>query len=140
MSELLLILRVMMVIMLYAFLGWALLTLWRDLKHQREILSAQKTPSIELEIQIGDTLQKQKYHGPEITIGRNPSCECSLDSGTVSANHSRISFYKNQWWVEDLESTNGTFLNSEQVSAPTVIAHNDQLRCGEVLLTILSES
>ena len=139
MSEILLVLRVIMVFILYAFLGWAFLTLWRDLKHQREILSVQKAPMIELEIQIGDTLQKLKYHGPEITIGRDPSCECPLDSGTVSANHARISFYKNQWWVEDLESTNGTFLNNERVSAPPGIAHKDQLRCGEVLLTILSE-
>jgi hypothetical protein len=139
MSEIFLILRVLMALVLYAFLGWVLLTLWRDLKQQREILAAQKSPSIKLEIRIGDTLLKQDFQDVEITLGRDLSCDCPLDSETVSAHHARLSYSQNQWWVEDLESTNGTFLNGESVLVPTVITNNDQLRCGEVFLTILNE-
>jgi pSer/pThr/pTyr-binding forkhead associated (FHA) protein len=139
MSELLLVLRTLMAVFLYAFLGWALLTLWWDLKQQREILAAKKVPSIKLETKIGDKLQTQKFMTSEITIGRDPACECHFDSETVSANHARLSYIQNQWWVDDLESTNGTFLNGEKVSVQTVIAQNDEIRCGEVLLTIITE-
>ena len=44
-----------------------------------------------------------RYRNSEITIGRDPACECSLNSGKVSANHARLSFSQNQWWIEDLE-------------------------------------
>jgi len=132
-----LLLRIALTLTLYIFLGWALLTLWRDLKHQREVLATQQVPSIGLHIQIGETSRTQRFTGPEIAIGRDPVCECSLNSETVSAHHAHLSFHNTQWWVEDMNSTNGTFLNSEPVSAPTVISQNDKLRCGDVLLTVL---
>ncbi|MEW6406714.1 MAG: FHA domain-containing protein, partial [Chloroflexota bacterium] len=53
-----------------------------------------------------------------------------------STHHARLSFSRGQWWVEDLESTNGTLLNQELVTAPTVVTPGDQLRCGEATLTI----
>ena len=37
-----------------------------------------------------------------------------------------------QWWLEDLKSTNGTFLNEEKLDTPTVIVTGDEIRCGQV--------
>jgi pSer/pThr/pTyr-binding forkhead associated (FHA) protein len=134
-----LILRIIMAATLYIFLGWSLLIIWKDLKHQRDVIISQKTPSLSIHIKENDSDLTHKYQGHEIMIGRDPICDCSLSSEQVSANHARLSYHHNQWWVEDLNSKNGSFLNDELVLAPTVVVNGDELLCGDVLLTILLE-
>jgi pSer/pThr/pTyr-binding forkhead associated (FHA) protein len=48
-------------------------------------------------------------------------------------------FKQNQWWVEDLGSTNGTFLNLEPLSAPVILVDGDQIKIGthDILLSIM---
>ncbi len=136
----LLIVRTALAVSLYIFLGWVLVTLWRDLRRQqKESLVSQKPPEIQLAIQFGENTHYQKYQGSEITLGRDPTCECILSSESVSARHARFSFHHNQWWIEDLKSTNGTFLNGEPVIISAVITVGDQIRCGDVIVTIQEE-
>jgi pSer/pThr/pTyr-binding forkhead associated (FHA) protein len=130
----LLILRFLLVVSLYAFLGWALFTIWRDLQHQSELLAALQPPPVTL--QVVDNVTSFHFTIPEVIIGRDPACDCLLEDQTVSIKHTRLSYHQNQWWVEDLNSTNGTFLNQEPITSPVVITNGDQLRCGQVLLTI----
>jgi pSer/pThr/pTyr-binding forkhead associated (FHA) protein len=134
-----LILRIILAASLYAFLGWSLLVIWRDLKHQRDVIVARQIPTLTMHIQENGLDRTKKFRGPEIMIGRDPICDCSLLSEKVSANHARLSFHHNQWWIEDLNSRNGSFLNGESILTATVVVHGDELRCGDVLLTILLE-
>jgi len=131
-----LILRIFLAITLYVFLGWSLLIIWRDLKYHREVIAFQRIPSIGIRINEDHITQTQKYTGTEILIGRDPACECSLNSEKVSANHARLSYQQNQWWIEDMDSTNGSFLNGELILSPTVVVNGDELGCGDFLLTI----
>ena len=55
-----------------------------------------------------------------------------MDDQTVSSQHARLAYRKQQWWLEDLASTNGTFLNGEAVTTPVVITHGDELRLGHL--------
>jgi pSer/pThr/pTyr-binding forkhead associated (FHA) protein len=135
-----LILRILLTTALYVFLGWSLFIIWRDLKYQREAVDNQLVPSIGLRINEDLNTQEQKYFGTVILIGRDPACQCSLNSEKVSANHARLSFQQNQWWIEDMESTNGSFLNGEPILSPTVVVHGDELVCGDFLLTIVLDS
>ena len=77
----------------------------------------------------GETITQQ-FTTPEIIIGRDPSCELIVSDEMVSARHARLSYHNNQWWVEDLQSTNGTFLNDERVYTATVLIEGDELHCG----------
>ena len=132
-GQTLLLVRILLAAALYAFLGMALLILWRDLKRQAENVIAAQSPPITL-LREGQT--SFHFTKPEITIGRDPACDATLEDKTVSNEHARFSFHHNQWWLEDLQSTNGTFLNEERVSAPTVITTSDLVRCGQVVLSI----
>lgn len=132
----LLAIRVALVIALYSFLSWALLTLWREMKRQAELLASRQSPPITLLYRNGDESRPYRFTIPEISIGRDPTCDCQLDDKTVSANHARLSHHHGQWWIEDLGSTNGTFLNHEPVSTPLVITSGDELRFGQVVVTI----
>ena len=56
-----------------------------------------------------------------ITIGRAPESTLPLDDDYVSGRHARIYPDAGTWVVEDLGSTNGTFLDKARMTAPTVI-------------------
>ncbi len=129
-----LIVRILLALALFAFLGYVLWTLWRDMRQQDEILASRRLPPIRLSLADGSLRQ---FSTPEVVIGRDPSCEIPLDDPTVSNNHARLSYHHGQWWLEDLHSTNGTFLNGEAVSAPLVVTGGDVVRCGQVELKLV---
>ena len=133
----LLVLRIGMTLSLYAFMGWAFLFLWRNFKTESELLATRKTPPLTLTFKTPNDKSKTKhFKEPEITLGRDPHCEVYLDNETVSAHHARLSYHHGQWWLEDLDSTNGTTLNGEDVETPTIIIGNDEIHCGKVPLKV----
>lgn len=130
-------LRLLMVLALFAFLGWSFLTLWRDLKHQAENAAKQHVPALQAAfIGANGAGETKDFSSPKVTIGRHPSCEWLLEDETISARHARLTFRREQWWLEDLGSRNGTFLNGEALTAPVVLADQDEVRCGQVSFTI----
>ena len=132
-----LVLRFLLALGLYAFLAWAFLNLWRDLRQQSALLAIRQVPPISLTITSVDQPPQVRYFNqPEITIGRDPACECPLDEETVSARHARLSYHHGQWWLEDLDSTNGTLLNQERLSTPTVVISGDEIGCGNTHLNV----
>ena len=135
----LLLLRVTLALALYAFLGWALFTIWRDLRQQKTSIQNQQLPEIHLQIINGDDSQSQVFRGTEIVLGRSPTCECTLQSDTVSARHAQFAFHHNQWWLEDLKSTNGTFINGEILITAVVVIPGDHIQCGEIEIIILED-
>jgi len=132
-----LVLRVGLAILLYVFFWRLLQTLWQDLKQQGTLLSSQKKPGIHVDA-IMENGKDFKYHfwQSEIVIGRGSHCDISLADEALSASHVRISYHHGQWWLEDLGSTNGTFLNKDQIAVPTVIITGDQFKCGNTLFSV----
>ncbi len=136
-GPILLVLRIGMTLSLYFFMGWAFLFLWRNFKTESELLATRKTPPLTLTFKTPNDKSKTKhFREPEITLGRDPHCEVYLDNETVSAHHARLSYHHGQWWLEDLDSTNGTTLNGEDVETPTIIIGNDEIHCGKVPLKV----
>ena len=135
----LLLIRTILALMLYAFLGWAFITIWRDLRKQKTAIQNQQLPEIRLLIQNGEEVVDQLFRGTEITLGRDPTCECTLISETVSARHARFTFHHGQWWLEDLQSTNGTIINDQPLTTAIVVIPGDQIHCGDIQINILEE-
>ena len=130
-------LRVLLALSLYAFLGWTLFTIWNELRSQGTLLAARKIPGINLNIQIDDQTPTQRYFTQsEILVGRDSHCDLPLPDDTVSVRHARLSHHHGQWWLEDLGSTNGTRLNNDNVSIPTVVINGDRVECGKVSIMI----
>ncbi|MFZ4576998.1 MAG: FHA domain-containing protein [Myxococcota bacterium] len=67
-----------------------------------------------------------------ITIGRNPGSSVYSKESTVSRNHGRIGWDEEGYYIKDLGSSNGTFINGERTRR-AVIREGDVVRCGEVL-------
>ncbi len=138
MSALLLLgLRVLAAITLYVFIGWALFLLWRTLQQETAFLSSRKVTPLNLTIQTaGESSQALHFTQGDIVIGRGPECECFLDDATISAQHARLVYHHNQWWLEDLQSTNGTKLNTDLVKTATVVVNGDTIQCGQTVIIV----
>jgi len=134
---LVLILRFALAIALYTFLGWVLSILWQEVKQQGELLASQKKPVIKVlaKLESGKEVQ-QRYSQTEVTIGRDPNCDFPILDEAISAHHARVSFHHSQWWLEDLNSTNGTFIGKSKVSVPVVLIASDEFKCGNTLFTV----
>ena len=136
-GPIILILRLLLAASLYVFLGWAFVSLWRDIQQQGKLLASRIVPPISLTIARGEPApQVRHFVQPEVTIGRDPACECPVDDEAISARHARLSFHHNQWWLEDLDSTNGTQLNQEKLTMPTVVISDDEFKCGDTRFII----
>jgi pSer/pThr/pTyr-binding forkhead associated (FHA) protein len=135
-----LVLRIALALALYLFLGWTLFNLWRDLKQQGEILASQRKPGINIVAVLEDNREiRNRFFQTEITIGRDPNCDFPIMDEAVSAHHARVSFHHSQWWLEDLNSTNGTFIGKNKVALPTVLIPGDQFKCGNTGFTVQME-
>jgi hypothetical protein len=129
---LLLVLRILLAAILYGFLGYAIYILVRDLHMQSKLLAARQPPPITVINQSEEVAQSHLYTKPVVILGREPGCDFVLDDQTVSSHHARLAYRKQQWWLEDLASTNGTFLNGEVVLTPVVLTHGDEVRLGNL--------
>jgi pSer/pThr/pTyr-binding forkhead associated (FHA) protein len=136
-GELIFFLRIILIAFLYLFLGLVFLTIWKDLRTNSLLLSTRVVPSITLiEGEPGEE-QNSVFQTAEVIIGRDPAAHFSIPHDNVSRQHARLSYHHNQWWVEDLNSTNGTYLNDERIYTPTVVVTGDEVRVGPVTLKIL---
>ena len=139
-ATIVLLLRLILAIALYAFLGWALWTLLQELKQQGDKLATQKKPSLTLYFKIGEGKESiQHFSQSEIMIGRDTNCDLSMMDEALSAHHARLTYHHGQWWLEDLNSTNGTFLNREKLTTPAVVITGDHFKCGNTLFDLRVE-
>lgn len=132
-----LILRLALAVALYAFLGWALWTLLQELKQQGNKLAEQKIPEILLSIKTDQGNETvRRFSQTELLIGRDPNCDVALMDEALSAHHARLAYHHGQWWLEDLNSTNGTFLNREKLTTSAVVIAGDEFKCGNTIFGI----
>lgn len=72
-----------------------------------------------------------------ILIGRGSDAQIRLDDDYVSTRHARIAVSGgDQWFVEDLGSTNGTYVGSVRITQPTTITLGTQVRIGKTVLEL----
>ena len=130
-------LRILAAIALYAFLGSVLFLFWRSLRHEALTLASRQVIPLDLLVcSPGEEDRVLHFDQNNVAIGRDPDCDCILVNSTVSARHARLSFHHTKWWVDDLLSTNGTKLNDEPLQMPTVVVNGDTIKCGQISLTV----
>jgi pSer/pThr/pTyr-binding forkhead associated (FHA) protein len=71
-----------------------------------------------------------------ILIGRGADAAIRLDDDYVSTRHARIAASGDQWFVEDLGSTNGTYVGTVRITQPTTLSLGTQVRIGKTVLEL----
>ncbi len=73
----------------------------------------------------------------ELTVGRSPGCGVPMpDDVYTSTVHARLFRHNDQLWVEDLGSTNGTFVNSERITQAVRLGKGDLLQVGSTVFEV----
>ena len=72
----------------------------------------------------------------QVTLGRAPDSTLVIDDDYASSRHARIYPSEGSWVVEDLGSTNGTWIDRTRITAPTVLPVGAPLRVGRTTLQI----
>ena len=71
-----------------------------------------------------------------LLIGRGTDAAIKLDDDYVSTRHARVAASGDEWFVEDLGSTNGTYVGTARITQPTTITLGTQVRIGKTILEL----
>ncbi len=163
MSELVLtLLRLGFLLLLWALVVITVVVLRRDLRAPRDarplVAAPVKTPKPAKAAKAprGEKAPKTRSGGPrslvvvegpltgtviplgaaDVTIGRAPSSTLVLDDDYASNAHARLSLVNGSWVVEDLGSTNGTWIDRQRITTPTPLSVGHQLKVGRTVLEL----
>ena len=73
----------------------------------------------------------------QIVIGRSPSSTLVLEDEYASSQHARLTPADGRWWIEDLGSRNGTFVDDERLTSPRELNVGDIVRIGQTTLELV---
>jgi FHA domain len=83
-------------------------------------------------VQIGNVFELK----PVTPIGRRNDNVIILNDDYVSTEHALLAFRDGFWWLSDVASTNGTFVNNRQVTRPTALQWGDLVGIGRVKMRL----
>ena len=95
---------------------------------------AKKAPKKAAVVEGGNLKGKSFDLGNELVVGRAEKCHVVLDDTYVSQMHARIFAKDDSYMLEDLGSTNGTYLNRQKVTSPTELQRGDRVKIGRTVL------
>jgi len=143
------ILKFLFLALLYLFIARAIRVMYIDLVGPRVPRAStpappRATPARKKRAQPRELLVTEADGAPRtfpmtaepLQIGRADSCEVILQDTYASQMHARVYPKDGEWFVEDLGSTNGTYLNRVKVSQPSPIGAGDEIRIGKTTLEV----
>jgi pSer/pThr/pTyr-binding forkhead associated (FHA) protein len=71
-----------------------------------------------------------------LTLGRGTQCSIVLNDSFLSGTHARIVHLDGQWTLEDLGSTNGTFVNGAAIGGSVLLGIGDQIQLGGIVIEV----
>lgn len=103
-------------------------------------LMASDGPSVNLLVRQGPQIGLQfSITTNRVVLGREETCDIVIQDAEVSRRHCQISWEGNAYVIQDLGSTNGTFVNGSQIGVPRVLTNGDTLGLGQTTLIFESQ-
>jgi pSer/pThr/pTyr-binding forkhead associated (FHA) protein len=93
-------------------------------------------PAHVLVVEGGNAGERADVDQAPVLIGRGTDAAIRLDDDYVSTRHARIAASGDQWFVEDLGSTNGTYVGTVRITQPTTLTFGTQVRIGKTILEL----
>ncbi len=81
--------------------------------------------------------QAYQLDADELTVGRASGCQVTLPDDYASSLHARVFRRDGALFLEDLGSTNGTFLNDQKVAGPVAVQQGDRVKIGGTVLEVV---
>lgn len=137
-AGILLVLRLLLAFFLLLFIGYFFVSTWKQLKTKVDLMSSSKVAQLNLYYPDNQSTPAFTITESEALLGRDPICKIHIADETVSVHHARLYFVDQNWWIEDLNSTNGTFLNGDRIEQACVLTDDDKLQVGSVKFSVKS--
>jgi len=150
-EQLLNVFKVCLLIVLYLFFLRVLRAVWAELKEPKPAIAVSPAPTgpppvpaaqpkptrSHLVVVAPDEQRGRSYELlDELTVGRAAGCHIALDDRFVSQLHARMFRRDDQCFIEDLGSTNGTFLNQTRLTKTMRLRRGDRLQIGQTVLEV----
>lgn len=135
-----LLLRIVFIFLLYFFVYQVIRVISRELRATASSNAAPVvTPAVRGALMVADPGESTNLRRgdvfdlePVTVIGRHPRATIVVDSTFLSSEHAQLSWEQDRWWVSDLRSTNGTYVNGTQIRVPTGVRAGDFIEVGGV--------
>ena len=129
------------IVVLYFIIYYALKIMYKDVKGAgRRKPSAKKDYGIEV-LSVGENSNLEEGSilllNGIITIGRKDGNTIKLTDQYASGNHAKIVVKNNEILIDDLNSTNGVFINDEKVNGSAKLRSNDKIRIGSATFKVI---
>lgn len=134
---------IVFIVILYVIIYYALKIMYKDVKNggkKRRPTVAKGSYGLEI---INSGNSKDLKDGSiipirsDLTIGRKEDNSITLSDQHVSGNHAKIILRNNSLFIEDLNSTNGTYLNGNKVHGKVKVSNKDEIKIGTAVFKIL---
>ncbi len=151
-DQLLNLLKLFLLLLLYLFFLRVLRAVWAEVNPPKAVAAPIKSTRREkqtrrvanrkggapvLRILLPPEMKGRTYPlTEEITIGRAAGCQVTIDDTYASQLHARVFQRDGTVYVEDLGSTNGTYLNRRKVAGPMQLQRGDKLQIGNTVLEL----
>jgi len=141
--QLIRLLTICLLLLIYLFFFRVLRAVWVGVRPSREMAPrrAKQTkaaaPPGALVVRTPETQRGRRYaFAEELTMGRAAGCDVTVDDSYASQIHARVFRRDDNFLLEDLGSTNGTYLNRQNVTTPTVLKPGDQIQVGSTVYEV----
>ncbi len=156
-EQLLTVLKICLLVLLYLFFLRVLRAVWAEVNPPKMATDAPKAPLTQvvprprpsraarkaapnptklLVVEPAERAGTEFVIGPELTVGRSSGCSIVFDEQYVSQVHTRVFVREGQVYVEDLGSTNGTWVNGVRVAGQMPAGLGDRVQIGNVILEL----
>ncbi|GEM_PF-5448834 len=116
-----------LILLICIYLTWIAILIRQDTKAVKKLLLLHTSSKASI---IHKSTSVTHSVTPTTTLGRSSSSTIAIDDTAVSMNHAKITRKNAIWWLVDLNSKNGTMLNNQLISQPTVISNGDSITIG----------
>ncbi len=129
--------RLLFLLLLYVFLARVIRVLLRDLRAAAREPVERPGRLVVLESPAGEPAVGRAFGLDVITtLGRDVNNAIVIDDPFASTDHAVLTFRGRTWYLEDLDSTNGSFINGHPISGVAALGYGDEVQIGQVRLRL----
>ncbi|WP_461613402.1 FHA domain-containing protein [Clostridium sp. Marseille-QA1073] len=143
MANVSLIFKVVIIIIVYCIIVYALKIMYNDMKNEGK-RRPKKSNAVKFGLEIMDKGQNYELQdggvipiNDYLTIGRSEDNMVILSDRYVSSHHLKIYMRNNEYILEDLGSTNGTFVNDVKIASKVTLRRGDRIKVGSSIFKVL---
>ncbi len=129
--------RLLFLLLLYLFLARVIRVLLRDLRAASREPAHRPGRLVVLESPAGEPSVGRSFELDVITpLGRDVNNAIVIDDPFASAEHAVLTYRGRTWYLEDLDSTNGSYVNGHPIDGVAALGFGDEVQIGQVRLRL----